>query len=144
MSTLRPQIRLAELVATLSLGTDLGLGQPMEHVIRQTLLALRMGEVLGLNDAERVVIYYSGLLAWVGCHTDAYEQAKWFGDDLAVKANFRQIDRGGPGDLLQQLGAGKPRLERARLVLALLGTGMRDLMQMLENHWLAADDLARR
>jgi hypothetical protein len=22
----------------------------------------------------------------VGCHVDAYEQAKWFGDDLAMKA----------------------------------------------------------
>ena len=27
--------RLAELVALLSLGTDLGFGQPMEHAIRQ-------------------------------------------------------------------------------------------------------------
>ena len=37
-------VRLAELVATMSLGTDLGLGQPMEHVIRQSLLAMRMSE----------------------------------------------------------------------------------------------------
>jgi hypothetical protein len=29
-----PPLRLAELVATLSLGTDLGLGQPMEHIIQ--------------------------------------------------------------------------------------------------------------
>jgi hypothetical protein len=43
MVTSRPvEVRLAELVATLSLGTDLGLGRPMEHVIRQTLIALRM------------------------------------------------------------------------------------------------------
>jgi HD-GYP domain-containing protein (c-di-GMP phosphodiesterase class II) len=144
MAAQRDQIRLAELVATLSLGTDLGLGQPMEHVIRQTLLALRMGGLLGLGESERVVIYYTGLLAWVGCHTDAYEQARWFGDDLAVKANYRLVDRGGPVELLRQLGAGKPPLERVRLVLELLGTGMRDLTQMLENHWLAADDLARR
>src|SRR4029078_1401746 len=36
------RIRLAELVATLSLGTDLGLGQPMDHVLRQSLIALRL------------------------------------------------------------------------------------------------------
>jgi hypothetical protein len=60
MTAIYPSIRLAELVATLSLGTDLGLGQPMEHVIRQTLLAPRMGELLGLSEAERVVVYYSG------------------------------------------------------------------------------------
>jgi hypothetical protein len=32
-------VRLAELVAALSLATDLGLGQPQEHIIRQTLIA---------------------------------------------------------------------------------------------------------
>jgi hypothetical protein len=98
MVTSRPvEVRLAELVATLSLGTDLGLGQPMEHVIRQTLIALRMSELLGLDESERKVVYYSGLLAWMGCHTDAYEQAKWFGDDLAVKADGFLVADPGPG-----------------------------------------------
>src|SRR5437868_11054292 len=92
--------RLAELVATMSLGTDLGLGQPMEHVIRQTLIALRLGERLGLDAGERAVVYYAGLLAWVGCHTDAYEQAKWFGDDLTLKADARLPGYGTPAWLL--------------------------------------------
>src|SRR5215213_3120643 len=109
-----PQLRLAELIALLSLGTDLGLGQPMEHVIRQCLIALRLADRLGLNEASRVVLYYSGLLAWVGCHTDAYEQAKWFGDDIAVKADGFLVDETGPAFLLSHLGAGKPLLERAR------------------------------
>jgi hypothetical protein len=30
--------------------------------------------------------YYSTLLVNVGCHTDAYEQVQWFGDDIALKA----------------------------------------------------------
>jgi hypothetical protein len=30
----RAAVRLAELVAALSLGVDLGFGQPMEHVLR--------------------------------------------------------------------------------------------------------------
>ncbi len=38
---------LAELVALLSLGTDLGLGQPMEHMVRACLVALRLAEQLG-------------------------------------------------------------------------------------------------
>ena len=45
----RQTVRLAELVALLSLGTDLGLGQPMEHMIRACLIALRMAERLGLD-----------------------------------------------------------------------------------------------
>ena len=46
-SVARERVRLAELVALLSLGTDLGLGQPMEHMIRACLIALRLGERLG-------------------------------------------------------------------------------------------------
>src|SRR3954449_9718012 len=38
----RTHVRLAELVAALSLGIDLGFGQPMEHVLRQCLIALRL------------------------------------------------------------------------------------------------------
>jgi hypothetical protein len=41
----------------LSLGVDLGLGQPMEHGLRQCLIAPR-------------------LLVNVRCHADAHEQAK--------------------------------------------------------------------
>jgi hypothetical protein len=46
-------VRLAELVAALSLGIDLGFGQPMEHVLRQRLIALRIAERMGLGDADR-------------------------------------------------------------------------------------------
>src|SRR5262245_7257794 len=79
-------VRLAELVAALSLGIDLGFSQPMEHVLRQCLIALRLCEGLALGNEERSTVYYTALLINVGCHSDAYEQAKWFGDDLEMKA----------------------------------------------------------
>jgi hypothetical protein len=82
----RAHVRLAELVAALSIGIDLGFGQPMEHVLRQCLIALRLAEGLGLDEEERAVVYYTALLVNVGCHSDAHEQAKWFGDDIAMKA----------------------------------------------------------
>jgi hypothetical protein len=72
---------LAELVGALSLGIDLGFGQPMEHVLRQCLIALRLADKVGLGAEERAVVYYTALLVNVGCHSDAHEQAKWFGDD---------------------------------------------------------------
>jgi hypothetical protein len=140
-------IRLAELVATLSLGADLGLGQPMEHVIRQTLLALRISELLGFDEAERAVVYYAALLAWVGCHIDAYEQAKWFGDDLRFKADFRLVATPGPGYLLSHVDAGKPLLERARVGVEFIGAARRgDLIDLgnPRNHWLAVKALMER
>jgi hypothetical protein len=57
----RAHVRLAELVAALSLGVDLGFGQPMEHVLRQCLIALRMAERIGLDDEQRAVVYYTAL-----------------------------------------------------------------------------------
>ena len=53
------QARLAELVAALSLGIDLGFGQPMEHVLRQCLIALRLAERIGLDehDARRRLLH---------------------------------------------------------------------------------------
>jgi HD-GYP domain-containing protein (c-di-GMP phosphodiesterase class II) len=142
------RVRLAELLAVLSLAADLGMGQPMEHVLRQCLISLRLAQRLGMDEAGREVVYYAALLAWVGCHVDAYEQAKWFGDETALKADFRQVDFGtpvaGPMFLLRHLGAGRPVPERARLGVAFLGDGRRAAEAMLENHWLAADNLAAR
>src|SRR5438105_9784510 len=58
----------------------------MEHVLRQCLIALRLAERLGLDEQARAAVYYTALLVSVGCHTDAHEQAKWFGDDIALKS----------------------------------------------------------
>lgn len=49
-------LRLAELVAAFSLATDLGLGQPMEHVLRSWLIAVRLGERLDLESGARVAL----------------------------------------------------------------------------------------
>jgi HD-GYP domain-containing protein (c-di-GMP phosphodiesterase class II) len=135
------EIRLAELVALLSLGTDLGLGQPMEHAMRQCLIALRLADKLKLDEQGRGVLFYSGLLAWVGCHTDAYEQAKWFGDEIEMKHAGKA---GGPVEMLRRFGAGRPPLLRVRLAIAFLRAGVRDMSDMLLNHHLATDELAER
>jgi HD-GYP domain-containing protein (c-di-GMP phosphodiesterase class II) len=142
----RSTVRLAELVATLSLGTDLGMGQPMEHVLRQSLIALGLAERLGLEDAERRVVYYVSLLAWVGCHVDAYEQAKWFGDDTVFKGDTRRVDTGRPLEMaafvLRRLGSGRPLPERAQVGIAFLGGGRRAVDDLVENHWVATNELA--
>lgn len=148
MASVSDRVRLAELVATISLGTDLGLGQPMEHVIRHTLVSLRMAELLELDLAERTVAYYAGLLCWVGCHTDAFEQAKWFGDDIALKRDGFRYDQGRPTQAvtfaLRNVGAGRSPLERARVWARLPFAARQHALIDLHNHWLAADELTRR
>jgi HD-GYP domain-containing protein (c-di-GMP phosphodiesterase class II) len=150
MSSARDRVGLAELVALLSLGTDLGLGQPMEHMIRACLIALRMGERLGLTESERGVVYYSGLLAWVGCHTDAYEQAKWFGDDTTLKRDahyFYDMGRVGPAISFVLTHVGGPERSlaaRTRVGMAFISDGLRAMRALAENHYRATDELVDR
>ena len=133
----QPQIRLAELVAALSLGVDLGFGQPMEHVLRQCLIALRLAERLGLGEQDRATVYYTALLVNVGCHSDAHEQAKWFGDDIAMKSGkydheFRSVRAAVAG--MRLIGAGNPPLHRFRVGLEFLLSGRREVDNMIEHH----------
>src|SRR5213595_1143273 len=120
VDTDRAHVRLAELVAALSLGIDLGFGQPMEHVLRQCLIALRLAERIGLDEDARAVTYYTALLVNVGCHSDAHEQAKWFGDDIALKSGkydyeFRSIRAAAAA--MRLIGSGNPPLHRFRVGL---------------------------
>jgi HD-GYP domain-containing protein (c-di-GMP phosphodiesterase class II) len=141
-------VRLSELLAAVSLGTDLGMGHPMEHVLRQSVIALRLAERLGLTPTERESVYYSSLLAWVGCHVDAYEQAKWFGDDLALKHEIRFVDPGRALDaarfVLRRLGAGRPAIERAKLAATFAAEGRRVIDEIADNHWRTVDALMER
>ena len=47
-------VKLPELVAAFSLATDLGMGLPMEHVLRSWRIAARLGEHLGVAGDGRV------------------------------------------------------------------------------------------
>jgi HD-GYP domain-containing protein (c-di-GMP phosphodiesterase class II) len=141
----RAHVRLAELVAALSLGIDLGFGQPMEHVLRQCLIALRVAEALGLDEEQQLAVYYTSLLINVGCHSDAHEQAKWFGDDIAMKAgkydhDFKSVRGALAG--LRLLGAGRSPLQRLQIAIEFALSGHREADAMIAQHAEMARTLA--
>ena len=138
-------IRLAELVAALSLAIDLGLGQPMEHVLRSCRLALRLAEHVGLEEEERAAVYYAALLAWVGCTADSHELAQVVGDDIAFRADSYRVDLAGvelTRFLVSHAGAGSSPLRRARLVAALMVSGGRRIETAMVAHCQVAGALA--
>jgi HD-GYP domain-containing protein (c-di-GMP phosphodiesterase class II) len=142
----RERVRLAELVAALSLGVDLGFGQPMEHILRQCRIALRIAELDGLDEAARSSIYYSALLVNVGCHTDAHEQARWFGDDIALKAAKYGPEPFSAADLLatlRLLGSGGTPLHRIRVGLDFAWSGRKELDGMIDRHAALARSLGQ-
>src|SRR5262249_24994372 len=116
----------------------------MEHVLRQCLIALRLAEKIGLDDLQRADVYYTALLVNVGCHTDAHEQAKWFGDDIALRSGkydheFRSVRAAVAG--IRKLGSGSPPLRRVRVGVEFVVSGHRDLERMIEHHAAIARSL---
>jgi HD-GYP domain-containing protein (c-di-GMP phosphodiesterase class II) len=128
---------LAELLASLSLGIDLGFSQPMEHVLRQCRIALRLADLAELGDSDRQAVYYAALLVNVGCHTDAHEQARWFGDDLALKATKYEHEPNSAGDvaaMLRLLGSGGTPAHRLRVAFDFAVSGRKELDGMIAGH----------
>ena len=87
-------VRAAEVIGAMSIATDLGTGQPLEHALRTAILAVRLGELAGLTPPELVDAYYISLLHSFGCTSDATEQTELFGDDIEPRAKFALVDGG--------------------------------------------------
>jgi HD-GYP domain-containing protein (c-di-GMP phosphodiesterase class II) len=138
---------LAELVSTLSIASDLGMGRPMERVLRQTVIAMRLADVAGVDPAVRAATYYTSLLTWVGCATDTSELTHLFGEEEGLYADSHD------GDLTpmamglfvaRHLGRGGPALRRVGMVGRFLATAGRSVQKVMEAHCLATGDFASR
>jgi len=96
-------IRLAELVAALSIATDLGMGQPMEYVLRSCVLSVRLGETLGLSASELREVYYLALLRYLGCNAGTHEEAALVGDELALRTARLPVYGGEPSQIMDAM-----------------------------------------
>jgi HD-GYP domain-containing protein (c-di-GMP phosphodiesterase class II) len=120
--------RLAEVVASLSLATDLATGQPLEHALRRSLLAVWLGEELGISSRQLNDVYHVALLGTVGCAIEGVVFARYGKDDIALSARVATVDPHRPLRLasfgLMSFGAGEPLLRRIGKVVtgALAGT----------------------
>ncbi len=113
-------IRAAEVVGALSLATDLGTGQPLEHALRTAVLAVRLGELAGASAQELIDTYYVALLHASGCTSNGHEALQVYDDDIAHRAAFFLIDPTNPAEVLAfyraNIGAGRAPEVRAALV----------------------------
>ena len=120
----RSPIRAAELVGALSLATDLGTGQPLEHALRTAVLAVRLGELAGASAEELADTYYVALLHASGCTSNSHEATQLFGEDIEHRAAFFLIDPADPEQVLAfyrtHVGPGRPPEVRERMIEAAL------------------------
>src|SRR5579871_538319 len=86
------EVKLAELTAALSIATDLGMGQPINYALCSSILAVRIGEKLGLSDADLRDVYYYALLRFIGCNAETPAMAAIFGDEIMLRRDIARID----------------------------------------------------
>src|SRR5215207_5081827 len=115
-------VRLAELVGSVSLATDLATGQPLEHGLRRSLLAVWLGQDLGLGPGDLSDVFYVSLLGSVGCTLEATVLAKLAEDDIAVGGKIATVDVSNPAEVatfgLRNFGAGERPLRRVGKLVA--------------------------
>jgi HD-GYP domain-containing protein (c-di-GMP phosphodiesterase class II) len=121
-------VRLTELVAAISLATDLGTGQPMEHALRTCRLSAAVACELGLDAATRRDVHFVALLRFLGCTADAPETARLAGgDNTAFIGAMGPAYMGSAGEavraLARSVGRGGPPLRRARVLAEALAAG---------------------
>ncbi|MGH9054956.1 MAG: HD domain-containing phosphohydrolase [Acidimicrobiales bacterium] len=140
-------IRLSDLLVSLSLATDLGFGQPPEHMARSARIGMRLGERLGLDAKDLAILYDVGILTYVGCPVYGNEPALLFGDDVDFRAHAVQTDLAGfPAMvfMLRRAGYGTSAFNRARQAAAVMTSGGRQVVQQMADHCSAAGALAVR
>jgi len=138
-------VTLAELLAAFSLATDLGLGQPMEHLLRSWQIAARLGRAVGLPESEQPALFHVAMLAWVGCVADAPEVTASFGDDIAFRADSYDVDLGGLpgfGFFLTHAGLGRPLPQRLLAAAVLVASGGSRVARGIQGHCLTTATLS--
>lgn len=144
-------IRLAELIAALSLATDLGMGQPLEYALCSCVLAVRLGEALGLGEQELREVYYQALLRFIGCNAETHLMAAMVGDEIALRTDVASVDNGNRVQMtalllryLRQVHEGASPLRLAQQLAEGLLTAPQMFKDIFSGHCEVAQRLAAR
>lgn len=141
------EVRRVELVAALSLASDLGMGLPLEHGLRGCLLAVRLGQVLGVDQVTLQRVFAVALLRFVGCTAESHAAASYFDDEIAARtATTTLVYAGMPESMaaMRPLVAGESTAGRAATWARLMVTGPRRFREGAQAHCEVGRLLAAR
>jgi HD-GYP domain-containing protein (c-di-GMP phosphodiesterase class II)/DNA-binding CsgD family transcriptional regulator len=109
------QVRLAGVVAALSVTSDLTRGHPVGEAMRSCLVATELARRSGLSALRQSEVFYSTLMRFAGCAATSHDAAANFGgDDIAVRARGDLTDTANPAEALRflaSLGRGTEKLK---------------------------------
>jgi DNA-binding CsgD family transcriptional regulator len=141
-------LRLAELLAAVSLATDLSHDVPAESALRDALLAIELARLAGWSDADVSDVYYLALLYHMGCTGAVAAQSRLGGgDDISVRHWMSEADYADRPELMRIVVTRLARQWGASGVaqgVAALATSGRDMPEALANVAEAAARLSQR
>lgn len=141
-------LRLAELLAAVSLATDLAHDVPAESALRDALLSVHLARLAGWTEADVSDVYYLALLYHMGCTGAVAAQSRLGGgDDITVRRWMSEPDYDDRPELMR-IAVTKlaPRWGPAHFVegIVAFATAGRDLPEALANVAEAAARLSQR
>jgi HD-GYP domain-containing protein (c-di-GMP phosphodiesterase class II)/DNA-binding CsgD family transcriptional regulator len=121
-------VRQSEIVASLSLVADIGMGQPMGQAQKTCLLALGIAREMGLADQDAKDVYYLALLRFIGCNAHAATDAAMTGgNEMTFRRGMATVISGSQVDamshMVRHLGEGLPVTTRVGLVAGAFAAG---------------------
>ena len=123
-------LRLCEILGSLSLAPDLGNGFASEHALRTAVLAVELSRGVGDEPPATKAALYTALLKQIGCTALDYEMGHRYGDPAAARRVFSHVDFGQPSHamphVLRNLGRGEGMATRGRILALFLTQGKQE------------------
>jgi HD-GYP domain-containing protein (c-di-GMP phosphodiesterase class II) len=103
MATVATRLRLADLLAGLSMVADMGYGLPVGQAMRSCLIGVALARRFGLADDDVADTFYTSLLLHVGCVGFSHEMSTHFGDEHTANRAGARTNFATPKDVLATL-----------------------------------------
>lgn len=97
------RLRLADLLAGLSMVADMGYSLPVGHAMRSCLIGVELARNFGLEEQEIADTFYTSMLVHVGCLGFSHEMSAAFGDELNANRAGARTNFSDPRDIFVTL-----------------------------------------
>jgi HD-GYP domain-containing protein (c-di-GMP phosphodiesterase class II) len=141
------ELKLSELIASLSYALDITEGQPPGHCVRACWIGMHIGRQAGMAEEELWELYYTLLLKDLGCSSNAARICElYLTDDLDFKRDYKTVGDSLPqvlGFVLKHTGLKAGLAERFRSVMTILRDGPEIARELVATRCQRGADIAR-
>lgn len=136
--SVRPTVRVSEVISALSYALDLTEGRPMGHSVRACMIGMKLAAQIGMPVSEQGDLYYALVLKDAGCSSNSSRLYYIINaDDIRAKGDLKTKDwtRTGWESLhyaLTHVGTSMPFIQRVRKLLQVAATQQRDSCDLVK------------